>query len=305
MSHKHDNLIRAIFHDPISGNIQWREIESLLRHLGVERRVAVGHARAREAQRPRGHPAPPARRQHARPPGRPAPARVSRPRAGHAFALRGRQESVTERTRSDVAPRSVTRSPRPTRRRRPIRADSTADPSPKEMTMAATRNVAVLVGSLRKDSLNRKMAHALIRARARRARRSRSSRSAACRSTTPDDEADPPPAVRAFKEAIAQVRCRAVRHARIQPLGAGRAQERASTSARAPTARARGAGKPGAVVSVSPGAIGGFGANHHLRQSLVFLNMPAMPQPEAYIGGAASLFGRRRRARQRFARASS
>jgi hypothetical protein len=35
MSHKHDNLIRAIFHDPVSGNIQWREIESLLRHLGA------------------------------------------------------------------------------------------------------------------------------------------------------------------------------------------------------------------------------------------------------------------------------
>ena len=49
-------------------------------------------------------------------------------------------------------------------------------------------------------------------------------------------------------------------------------------------------GKPGAVISVSPGAIGGFGANHHLRQSLVFLNVPAMAQPEAYIGGAASLF---------------
>jgi chromate reductase, NAD(P)H dehydrogenase (quinone) len=49
-------------------------------------------------------------------------------------------------------------------------------------------------------------------------------------------------------------------------------------------------GKPGAVVSISPGAIGGFGANQHLRQSLVFLNVPAMQQPEAYIGGAASLF---------------
>src|SRR5205085_8911310 len=49
-------------------------------------------------------------------------------------------------------------------------------------------------------------------------------------------------------------------------------------------------GKPGAVVSVSPGAVGGFGANHHLRQSLVFLNVPAMQQPEAYIGGAAELF---------------
>lgn len=49
-------------------------------------------------------------------------------------------------------------------------------------------------------------------------------------------------------------------------------------------------GKPAAIVTVSPGATGGFGANHHLRQSLVFLNMPAMAQPEAYIGGAAKLF---------------
>jgi chromate reductase len=48
--------------------------------------------------------------------------------------------------------------------------------------------------------------------------------------------------------------------------------------------------KPAGIVSVSPGAIGGFGANHHLRQSLVFLNMPAMQQPEAYIGGAEKLF---------------
>jgi chromate reductase len=49
-------------------------------------------------------------------------------------------------------------------------------------------------------------------------------------------------------------------------------------------------GKPGAVVSASIGAIGGFGANHHLRQSLVFLNVPTMPQPEAYIGTADKLF---------------
>jgi chromate reductase len=49
-------------------------------------------------------------------------------------------------------------------------------------------------------------------------------------------------------------------------------------------------GKPGAVISASPGAVGGFGANHHLRQSLVFLNVPVMQQPEAYIGGADKLF---------------
>lgn len=48
--------------------------------------------------------------------------------------------------------------------------------------------------------------------------------------------------------------------------------------------------KPGAVISVSPGAIGGFGANNHLRQSLVFINVPTMQMPEAYVGGAAKLF---------------
>lgn len=48
--------------------------------------------------------------------------------------------------------------------------------------------------------------------------------------------------------------------------------------------------KPGAVISVSIGNISGFGANHHLRQSLVFVNVPTMPQPEAYIGNCANLF---------------
>lgn len=47
--------------------------------------------------------------------------------------------------------------------------------------------------------------------------------------------------------------------------------------------------KPALVVSNSPGALSGFGANHHLRQSLVFLNMPVVQQPEAYIGHVADL----------------
>jgi len=49
-------------------------------------------------------------------------------------------------------------------------------------------------------------------------------------------------------------------------------------------------GKPGAIISLSQGGLGGFGANHHLRQSLVFVNVPAMQQPEAYIGNVASIF---------------
>ncbi|HLV85378.1 MAG TPA: NAD(P)H-dependent oxidoreductase [Candidatus Sulfotelmatobacter sp.] len=49
-------------------------------------------------------------------------------------------------------------------------------------------------------------------------------------------------------------------------------------------------GKPGAVIGVSPGAMGAFGAVHHLRQMMVFLNVPMMQQPEAYMGGATQMF---------------
>ena len=50
-------------------------------------------------------------------------------------------------------------------------------------------------------------------------------------------------------------------------------------------------GKPAAVISVSPGALGGALANHALRQSLVYLDTATMAQPEAYIGNAAKLIG--------------
>jgi chromate reductase len=42
--------------------------------------------------------------------------------------------------------------------------------------------------------------------------------------------------------------------------------------------------KPAAIITVSPGSIGGFGSNHQIRQAAVFLNMPVMQQPEAYLG---------------------
>ena len=48
--------------------------------------------------------------------------------------------------------------------------------------------------------------------------------------------------------------------------------------------------KPGAIVSSTPGAVGAFGANHHLRQSLVFLNVPTLQQPEAYLSHVDKLF---------------
>ncbi|HHV94644.1 MAG TPA: NAD(P)H-dependent oxidoreductase [Firmicutes bacterium] len=50
------------------------------------------------------------------------------------------------------------------------------------------------------------------------------------------------------------------------------------------------AGKPAAIISQSIGSLGGFGANHHLRQILTFLDMPTLQQPEAYIGNSPALF---------------
>ena len=43
-------------------------------------------------------------------------------------------------------------------------------------------------------------------------------------------------------------------------------------------------GKPGAVVTVSPGAMGGLGSNKTIREATVSLNIPTMQQPEAYLG---------------------
>jgi len=42
-------------------------------------------------------------------------------------------------------------------------------------------------------------------------------------------------------------------------------------------------GKPALVISISQGSISGFAANHHLRQSLVTLNMYPLQQPEVYL----------------------
>ena len=50
------------------------------------------------------------------------------------------------------------------------------------------------------------------------------------------------------------------------------------------------AGRPAAVISTSPGKLGGFGANQHLRQTLMSVKAPTMPAPEAYIGGSNELF---------------
>ncbi len=57
-----------------------------------------------------------------------------------------------------------------------------------------------------------------------------------------------------------------------------------------PYGKGQWAGRPAAIVSLSPGAMGGFGANQHLRQMLVSNNTPVMAGPEMYLGGAGDMF---------------
>ena len=154
--------------------------------------------------------------------------------------------------------------------------------------MAATRNVAVIVGSLRKESFNRKMAKAVV-AIAQPPLKLEIVEIGHLPFENQDYESDPPQVVRDFKQKIESfdaVLFVTPEYNRSMP---GVLKNAIDVGSR-PYGKSSWSRKPAGVISVSPGAIGGFGANHHLRQSLVFLDMPALQQPEAYIGNAASLF---------------
>jgi chromate reductase, NAD(P)H dehydrogenase (quinone) len=154
--------------------------------------------------------------------------------------------------------------------------------------MATPKDIAVLVGSLRKDSFSRKMARALIEL-APAALKLEIVEIGQLPLYNQDEDANPPATWRAFRERIHRadgILFVTPEYNRSIPAPLKNAIDVGSR----PYGKNTWNGKPGAIVSVSPGAIGGFGANHHLRQSLVFLNVPAMAQPEAYIGGADKLF---------------
>jgi chromate reductase, NAD(P)H dehydrogenase (quinone) len=154
--------------------------------------------------------------------------------------------------------------------------------------MSTSRDVAVFVGSLRKESFNRKMAKALI-ALAPAPLKLEIVEIGALPLYNQDDDANPPAASAAFK---ARVR-KADAVLFVTPeynRGVPGVLKNAIDVASRPYGDSAWNGKPGAIISLSPGGIGAFGANHQLRQSLVFLNVPAMQQPEAYIGGSAKLF---------------
>lgn len=151
-----------------------------------------------------------------------------------------------------------------------------------------SKDVAVFVGSLRKDSLNRKIALTLA-----------SLASPALKLSiveigdlsmyNQDLDDKPPAAWTKLKQRIKSANAVLFvtpEYNRSIPAPLKNAIDIGSR----PYGQSAWDGKPGAVISVSPSALGGFGANHHLRQSLVFLNVPAMPQPEAYVGHADKLF---------------
>jgi chromate reductase, NAD(P)H dehydrogenase (quinone) len=154
--------------------------------------------------------------------------------------------------------------------------------------MPNTANVAVLVGSLRQESFNRKLAMALS-PMAPPSLNLDIVEIGKLPLYNQDMDNDPPQPSREFKQRIQSsdaVLFVTPEYNRSVPGVLKNAIDVASR----PYGQSAWSGKPGAVISVSPGAIGGFGANHHLRQSLVFLDVPVMQQPEAYIGGAANLF---------------
>jgi chromate reductase len=154
--------------------------------------------------------------------------------------------------------------------------------------MPKQRHVAVLVGSLRQESLTRKAARAVEELAPGHLTFSEIAIDLPLYNQDLQD-ADPPESWTRFRQAVKAsdaVLFATPEYNRSVPAGLKNALDVGSR----PVEQNVWAGKPGAVLSVSPGAIGGFGANHHLRQSLVFLNVLTLQQPEAYIGRAADLF---------------
>jgi chromate reductase, NAD(P)H dehydrogenase (quinone) len=155
--------------------------------------------------------------------------------------------------------------------------------------MTATK-VAVIIGSLRRDSLNRKLANAMIGlAPASLSLEIVEIGTLPLYNSDHDEGAAIPAAWSEFRArmlAFGAVLFVTPEYNRSVP---GVLKNAIDVGSR-PYGKSIWDKKPAAIVSASPGAMGAFGANHHLRQSLVFLNMPALQQPEAYIGHAAQLF---------------
>jgi chromate reductase, NAD(P)H dehydrogenase (quinone) len=154
--------------------------------------------------------------------------------------------------------------------------------------MVKSHNVALLVGSLRKDSINLKLAKALVELAPHNLKLTKIE-IGNLPFYNPDQEGEGASEWQEFRAEMKKnnaVLFVTPEYNRSVPAALKNAVDVGSM----PYGQNIWTGKPAAIVSGSPGAIGGFGANHHLRQSLVFVNAPAMAQPEAYISHADKLF---------------
>jgi chromate reductase len=150
------------------------------------------------------------------------------------------------------------------------------------------KKIAVIVGSLRKESFNRKMAQVLA-AVAPESLKLDIVEIGGLPLYNQDFDDDPPAAWIEFRKRLREYDGFLFVTPEYNRSVPGVLKNAIDVGSR-PYGKSGWSGKPGAVISVSISSIGGFGANHHLRQSLMCLNVPTMPQPEAYIGNAANLF---------------
>jgi chromate reductase len=155
--------------------------------------------------------------------------------------------------------------------------------------MADAYNVAVLVGSLRKESYTRKTVNALSEVAPASLRLSIVPIGDLPLYNQDLDTDSPPAAWTAFRNAVRPADAVLFATPEYNRSVPGLLKNAIDVGSR-PYGKSVFDRKPAAVISVSPGQLSAFGANHHLRQSLVFLNMPTLQQPEAYIGGADKLF---------------
>ena len=151
------------------------------------------------------------------------------------------------------------------------------------------RNVAVIVGSLRKESFTRKIANALAEVAPKELHLEQLEIGSLPLYNQDLEKPSPPGEWQRFRDQVRHSDAVLFATPEYNRSVPGVLKNAIDVGSR-PYGKSAWAHKPCAVVSVSPGNLGGFGANHHLRQMLVFLDMPAMQQPELYVNGADKLF---------------
>ena len=142
--------------------------------------------------------------------------------------------------------------------------------------------IAVVVGSLRKESFNRRLARALVRLPAGEGHEFVFSEIGDLPLYDQDDDANQPPPTQRLKREIREadgVLFVTPEYNRSVPGVLKNAIDHASR----PYGDSAWAGKPAGIVGVSVGAIGTACAQQALRDVLAYLDMPTLGQPEAFI----------------------